>query len=68
MTADDARIVCVACGVAWDAADGRACAVGCALGGRCGMLRCPVCGWETPAPTSLSRRLARWLGAEQRSS
>jgi hypothetical protein len=65
MTDDDMPVTCVACGASWTAAAGRACTAGCAFGGRCGFLRCPVCGWETPAPTALARWLGRWLGGER---
>jgi len=50
-------VTCPLCGTHYGEAEGRACRSGCPLDRHCGLLSCPTCGYEVPAPT----RLTRWL-------
>ncbi len=59
-------VVCQLCGTRYAEADGRSCGAGCPMGSACGLLKCPGCGYEVPAPTRLTRWLARWLGRGER--
>lgn len=61
-----ATIVCPLCGTRYTEEDGRSCSPGCPLGRACGLLKCPACDYEVPAPTRLTRWLARWLGRGER--
>ena len=54
-------VTCSLCGTRYDEKEGRACTVACPLAHDCGLCRCPRCGYETPAPTRLTRFLSRWL-------
>jgi hypothetical protein len=55
-------ITCSVCGTRFSECEGRACHVDCPLQGRCKLLSCPYCAHEVPAPTRLTRWLARWFG------
>jgi hypothetical protein len=57
----DEWTTCALCGARYALAEGRACRPGCPLGRGCDLLRCPFCGYETPAPTPLTRWLDRWI-------
>jgi hypothetical protein len=61
MSTTGATVTCRLCGACWAEAEGRACHAPCPLGRGCALLRCPRCGYETPAPTRLTRWLSRWL-------
>lgn len=62
MNAVENVITCPVCGTRYSEAEGRACHVECPLEGRCHLLSCPYCAHEMPAPTRLTRWLARWFG------
>ncbi len=62
MSAADTSVTCPVCGTRYSEAEGRACHAGCALQPNCQLLSCPHCAYEVPAPTRLTRWLARWFG------
>jgi DNA-directed RNA polymerase subunit RPC12/RpoP len=64
VTRDD-RIRCPLCGTRYSPAEARACRTACPLHDGCGLLRCPRCGHEVPAPTRLTRWLSRLLGRSE---
>ena len=59
-------VTCPLCGTQYGEAEGRACHAGCPIERGCQLLACPHCGYEVPAPTRLTRWLARWLVREKR--
>ena len=61
MTGAADLITCSVCGTRYTEDEGRACHVDCPLRSSCGHLSCPFCAHEVPAPTRLTRWLARWL-------
>lgn len=63
-----AVITCPLCGTSYSAAEGRRCHTACPVHRRCELLSCPHCGYEVPAPTRLTRWLARWLGGASRTA
>jgi hypothetical protein len=65
MKAPEPTLRCALCGARYTAAQGRTCPDGCPLQRGCKLLRCPRCGYETPAPTRLTRWLAHWLAGEE---
>lgn len=62
-----ATVVCALCGTRYSEAEGRVCHAGCPLERGCQLLGCPNCGYETPAPSRLTRWLGRWFGTPARS-
>lgn len=61
MSATGPIVTCPLCGARYPEEAGRACHQGCPLARGCQLLGCPRCGYETPAPTRLTRWLTRWL-------
>jgi len=57
MADEHESVACPLCGTRYSEAEGRACRAGCPLQRHCGLLSCPTCAYEMPAPT----RLTRWL-------
>jgi len=57
----DDCIACPVCGTVYSVAEGRGCRTACPLAGNCALLSCPYCAHEVPAPTRLTRWLARWF-------
>ncbi|MBO2519797.1 MAG: hypothetical protein CW349_08905 [Firmicutes bacterium] len=58
-------IRCALCGAAFHPDDGSPVCRACPLGGlipRCGLVRCPNCGFEQPAPPQPQRERAGWTG------
>ena len=56
-----ATVACELCGAHYTEAEGRVCHAGCPLERGCQLLGCPNCGYETPAPSRLTRWLGRWF-------
>ena len=67
-SAGDDVVACPLCGAYYREEDGRSCRVRCPLERGCRLLRCPECGYEVPAPSRLTRALARWFGGAGRSA
>jgi len=59
-------VTCPLCGARYSEEEGRTCHAGCPLERGCQLLACPRCGYEVPAPSRLTRWLARWLVREKR--
>jgi hypothetical protein len=59
-------VTCPLCGASYGVAEGQACHSRCPLERGCQLLACPHCGYEVPAPSRLTRWLARWLVREKR--
>ncbi|MGQ9629593.1 MAG: hypothetical protein ACUVXI_04655 [bacterium] len=51
---------CAFCGYKFEEDEGLSACRGCPIKGSCRMLRCPNCGYETPAEPGLIRLLRRW--------
>ena len=68
MSPTDPRITCPLCGAPYSEAAGRACHRQCVLARACQLLSCPHCGYELPAPTRLTRWLARRLAKPVRAA
>ncbi len=47
---------CTLCGLRFAIGDAVSACGGCPLKGRCGLVRCPNCGFELPAPARAGRR------------
>lgn len=62
MNPAEGQVTCPLCGTRYSEEDGLACRAGCPLAQGCRVLCCPECGYEIPAPTRLTRWLARWVG------
>ncbi len=61
-------VTCPLCGARYREEDGRTCRARCPLERGCRLLRCPECRYEVPAPSRLTRALARWFGVAERSA
>lgn len=58
-------VTCSLCGTRFDCNEAASSCSGCPISHGCKLIRCPHCGYETPAPTPFTRWLSKWFGRRE---